>query len=73
MQPPLKSQNVTDRVYRKKVKNKQCPSSPKLSLSSKNTPQGYFAPETGDFDLFARPVTKYDLQCQSFTNTVTQH
>ena len=34
--------------------------------------QGYFAAETGDFNLFARPIPNYDLERKSFTNTVTK-
>ena len=48
-------------------KNPRCPNSSKLPFFRKNTPKGYFAAETGDFN--SRPIPKYDLQCQSFTNT----
>ena len=62
-----------DLVYRKKSWNPRCTSSPKLPLSYKNTTQEYFAAETGSFNLFATTIYKYKFQCQSFTNTVTQH
>ena len=39
-----------------------------LSFFRKNTAQGYLATETGNFSLCARPIPKYDVQCQSFTN-----
>ena len=28
----------------------------------KNTPQGYFAAGTGDFNVFGKPTSEYDLQ-----------
>ena len=47
------------------------PNSPKLPFFRKNTPRRYFGAETGDFNLFVRPIPKYDCQRQSFTKTVT--
>ena len=35
--------------------------------------QGYFGAEAGDFNLYERPIPQGDLQCQFFTNTLTQH
>ena len=37
-----------------------------------NKAQGYFRAEARDFNLYARSILKWDLQYQSFTNTVTQ-
>ena len=34
----------------------------KLPFFCKNTLEGYFAAETGDFNIFGRPISKYDLQ-----------
>ena len=70
---PYSHEPVIDLVYHKKAINRQCPSSSKLPSFCKNTPKGYFRPKTGDFNKFARPIPKCDLQCQSFTKTVTQH
>ena len=36
-----------------------------------NKAQGYFGAEAGDSNLYARPIPKCNLQCQSFANTVT--
>ena len=44
-----------------------------------NKAQGHFGVETGDFNLYARPIPKCGQwgliggQRQPFTNTVTQH
>ena len=38
-----------------------------------NKAQAYFGAENGDFSIYARPIPKCTLQCQSVTNTVTQH
>ena len=43
-----------------------------MSFFRKNMTKKYFVAETGDFNLFVRPIAKYDFQRQSFTNTVTQ-
>ena len=56
-----------------KANNHQCPNSPKLPFFRTNKVQGYFGAKGGDFNLYARPIPKCDLQCQSFTNPVTQH
>ena len=54
-------------------KNPWCLNSPKMPFFYKDTPKWYLAAKTRDFSQFARPISKYDLQCQSFTNTVTRH
>ena len=68
-QPPLQSQtSVTNQSTTKRLKN-----SPKLPFSRKITRQIYFAAKTRDYNQFAEPIPKNNLQCQYVTNTVTQH
>ena len=50
------------------AKYPQCSNSPKLLLCRKNTVQGYLAAETGDFNLYARPIPKYDQSFASYLN-----
>ena len=51
----------------------QSANSANLPFFPMNKAQGYFGAENRDFNIYARPIPKCDLQCQSFTNTVTQH
>ena len=39
-----------------------------MPFSRKNIAQGYFAAKTGNYNLYLRPVPKYKVQSQSFTN-----
>ena len=43
-----------------------------VPIFCKKTDQGYFVDTTGDFNQLARPKTKYELPCKSFTNNVTK-
>ena len=54
------------------AENPWYPNSPKLPFCCNDTPKMYFAAETGDFNLYVRPIPKYNFQRQSFTNAVTQ-
>ena len=68
---PYSQEHVTGLVYYQRAKNSSFSNSLKLPFFRKNTPQVYFG-ETGDFNLFVRPIPKYNLLRQSFTNTITQ-
>ena len=65
-------ETITVSVYHHAI-NPWCLNSLKLQFFRMNTPQGYFVAKTRDLNQFARPISKYNLQCQSSINTVTQH
>ena len=57
---------VTDPVYHQKDLNSRCHKSSKLK--HKNTSNEYFAAQTGSFNQCGRPISKYELQYQSFNS-----